>query len=47
MSDTNRQSLIDKAGAALKPDSQKTFGGVFLLFGSDFIGAADAPAQRT
>src|SRR5258708_5135569 len=32
MSDTGRQSFTDKAGAALKPDSEKSTPGSLLLF---------------
>ncbi|KAJ7097747.1 heat shock protein 9/12-domain-containing protein [Mycena belliarum] len=42
MSDTGRQSLTDKAGAALKPDSQKTTG---EHMGDKFKGTGDSVAS--
>ncbi|OCF30902.1 hypothetical protein I317_01598 [Kwoniella heveanensis CBS 569] len=42
MSDTGRQSLTDKAGAALKPDSEKSY----LEQGTDALkGKADSAAS--
>ncbi|KAL7424510.1 hypothetical protein Q5752_000194 [Cryptotrichosporon argae] len=42
MSDTGRQSLTDKAGAAIKPDSQKSY----LEQGTDMLkGKADSAAS--
>ncbi|WWC64874.1 uncharacterized protein I303_107488 [Kwoniella dejecticola CBS 10117] len=42
MSDAGRQSLTDKAGAALKPDSEKTY----LEQGKDMLaGKADSAAS--
>ncbi|WRT69967.1 uncharacterized protein IL334_006958 [Kwoniella shivajii] len=42
MSDTGRQSLTDKAGAAMKPDSEKTY----LEQGKDMLaGKSDSAAS--
>ncbi|WVR09669.1 hypothetical protein IAU60_006744 [Kwoniella sp. DSM 27419] len=42
MSDTGRQSLTDKAGAAMKPDSQKSY---LEQAGDMFKGKADSAAS--
>ncbi|KAJ7940449.1 heat shock protein 9/12-domain-containing protein [Mycena leptocephala] len=42
MSDTGRQSLTDKAGAAMKPDSQKS---TTEQMGDHFKGAGDSVAS--
>ncbi|KAL1408459.1 hypothetical protein Q8F55_005271 [Vanrija albida] len=42
MADAGRQSLTDKAGAALKPDSQKTY---LEQAGDAIKGAADSVAS--
>ncbi|KZT28993.1 hypothetical protein NEOLEDRAFT_689267 [Neolentinus lepideus HHB14362 ss-1] len=42
MSDTGRQSFTDKAGAALKPDSQKSF---TEHIGDKLSGTADSAAS--